>query len=76
MSDEPQPTRMASSQADDLSRRQWLLRLGEMVVLAGVSGLVQNPRRLCWEQDKARHEPLPLCRPASTTLRPNIWFTR
>lgn len=40
MSDEPQPTRMASSQADDLSRRQWLLRLGEMVVLAGVSGLV------------------------------------
>jgi len=41
MSDEPQPTRMATtSQADDLSRRQWLLRLGEMVVLAGVSGLV------------------------------------
>src|SRR5213079_1071711 len=30
-----------SPQADDeLSRRQWLLRLGEMVVLAGVSGLV------------------------------------
>jgi hypothetical protein len=26
--------------ADDLSRRHWLLRLGEMVVLAGVSGLV------------------------------------
>jgi hypothetical protein len=25
---------------DDLSRREWLLRLGEMVVLAGVSGLV------------------------------------
>ena len=25
---------------DDLTRRQWLLRLGEMVVLAGVSGLV------------------------------------
>jgi hypothetical protein len=25
---------------EDLSRRQWLLRLGEMVVLAGVSGLV------------------------------------
>ena len=35
-----QPTRRPSSQADDLSRRQWLLRLGEMVVLAGVSGLV------------------------------------
>ena len=25
---------------DDLSRRQWLLRLGELVALAGVSGLV------------------------------------
>jgi hypothetical protein len=40
MSEEQQPTCTASSQADDLSRRQWLLRLGEMVVLAGVSGLV------------------------------------
>jgi len=40
MSEEEQPTRTASSQADDPSRRQWLLRLGEMVVLAGVSGLV------------------------------------
>jgi len=40
MSEEQQPTRTASSPADDLSRRQWLLRLGEMVVLAGVSGLV------------------------------------
>ena len=40
MSDEQQPTGTASSQADDPSRRQWLLRLGEMVVLAGVSGLV------------------------------------
>jgi hypothetical protein len=40
MSDEQQPTRETSSQADDLSRRQRLLRLGEMVVLAGVSGLV------------------------------------
>jgi len=26
--------------ADEITRRQWLLRLGEMVVLAGVSGLV------------------------------------
>ena len=40
MSEEPHPTRTESSPADDLSRRQWLLRLGEMVVLAGVSGLV------------------------------------
>ena len=38
---EEYPTRAASSNTeDDLSRRQWLLRLGEMVVLAGVSGLV------------------------------------
>jgi len=40
MNDKQQPASGASSQADDLSRRQWLLRLGEMVVLAGVSGLV------------------------------------
>ena len=40
MSEEQQPTHRASSQADDLSRRQWLLRLGELVALAGVSGLV------------------------------------
>ena len=41
MKDEVQPTPLASLPADDdLSRRQWLLRLGEMVVLAGVSGLV------------------------------------
>jgi len=38
---EEHPTRATSSNTDDdLSRRQWLLRLGEMVVLAGVSGLV------------------------------------
>jgi hypothetical protein len=41
MNNEQQPTRPTPSAADDdLSRRQWLLRLGEMVVLAGVSGLV------------------------------------
>jgi hypothetical protein len=41
MTDEQQSTRTTSPQSDDdLSRRQWLLRLGEMVVLAGVSGLV------------------------------------
>lgn len=37
MSEEPQPT---PTDPDDLSRRHWLLRLGEMVVLAGVSGIV------------------------------------
>lgn len=41
MKDEVQPTPPAwLPEDDDLSRRQWLLRLGEMVVLAGVSGLV------------------------------------
>ena len=41
MNEEQQPIPPASLPADDdLSRRQWLLRLGEMVVLAGVSGLV------------------------------------
>jgi len=41
MTEEHQSTRTTSPQTDDdLSRRQWLLRLGEMVVLAGVSGLV------------------------------------
>lgn len=40
MTDEQQPIHAASSRADELSRREWLLRLGETVVLAGVSGLV------------------------------------
>jgi hypothetical protein len=41
MTEDQRSTRAQSPQADDeLSRRQWLLRLGEMVVLAGVSGLV------------------------------------
>ncbi len=41
MSEEQNPIPAASPESgDDLSRRQWLLRLGEMVVLAGVSGLV------------------------------------
>jgi len=46
MSEEQQPTRTASSPADDFSRRHWLPRLGGMVVLADVSGLVQNSRGL------------------------------
>jgi len=41
VTEEQQANRATSPQTDDdLSRRQWLLRLGEMVVLAGVSGLV------------------------------------
>ncbi len=39
MSDDQNPTRQQES-ADDLTRRQWILRLGELVALAGVSGLV------------------------------------
>jgi Gluconate 2-dehydrogenase subunit 3 len=40
MKDEEIPSTVFRDPNDDLSRRQWLLRLGEMVVLAGVSGLV------------------------------------
>ena len=32
--------RFSAESADEITRRQWLLRLGEMVVFAGVSGLV------------------------------------
>jgi hypothetical protein len=39
MSEERKPT---PTDPDDLSRRHWLLRLGEMVVLAGVSGIVPD----------------------------------
>jgi Gluconate 2-dehydrogenase subunit 3 len=52
----------ASSPADDdLSRRQWLLRLGEMVVLAGVSGLVPESASalLRAAQDMAQAAALP-----------------
>jgi hypothetical protein len=61
--------------ADDLSRRQWLLRLGGGRSRR-VSGLVPESAASSAGQDKTRHEPLPLCRLASTTLRLNIWFTR
>ena len=40
MTEEQQSNRVSPQTDGDLSRRQWLLRLGEMVVLAGVSGLV------------------------------------
>ncbi len=57
MSEERQPT----SPADDLSRRQWLLRLGEMVVLAGVSGLVpESAAALLGAQQLASTAPAPL----------------
>lgn len=48
MTEEQSPMPAASESGDDLSRRQWLLRLGEMVVLAGVSGLVpESATALC-----------------------------
>ena len=34
------PRREGNSESDEISRRQWLLQIGEMVALAGVSGLV------------------------------------
>jgi hypothetical protein len=66
MSNEQQPARTASSPADDLSRRQWLLRLGEMVVLAGVSGLVPESAAalLAAGQDMSR---------AATALPPGLY---
>jgi hypothetical protein len=66
MSKEQQPTWTTSSQADDLSRRQWLLRLGEMVVLAGVSGLVpESAAALLGEGQEAS--------PAAAVLPPGLY---
>ena len=67
MSDEQQPMHTASSRADELSRRQWLLRLGEMVVLAGVSGLV--PESAAARPGATRDASRARCRPAARTLR-------
>ena len=67
MSDEQQPMRTASSQADNLSRRQWLLRLGEMVVLAGVSGLVPESAAALLGADTSRVTSR--CRSAARPLR-------
>ena len=48
----------APDSTNDVTRRQWLLRLGEMVALAGVSGLVPDASTLlfAWEQAQT---PLP-----------------
>ena len=67
MSDEQQPSRTASSQADDLSRRQWLLRLGEMVVLSGVSGLVPESAAALLGAGQAASGP------GTTTLPPGLY---
>ena len=66
MSDEQPPARTASSPAGDLSRRQWLLRLGEMVVLAGVSGLVPESAAALLEAGQAPS-------PAAAALPPGLY---
>lgn len=49
MSEEENPIPATSTENDtELSRRQWLLRLGEMVVLAGVSGLAPESATALW----------------------------
>jgi len=40
-----------------ISRRQWLLRLGEMVALAGVSGIVPSKSPLAFGQDRVELPP-------------------
>lgn len=66
MSEEQGPIQTPSSQANDLSRRQWLLRLGEMVVLAGVSGLVPESAAALLEVGHA----VP---PTGATLPPGLY---
>ncbi len=46
MTEKQQPTSTPAD--DDLTRRQWLLRLGEMVALAGVSGLIPESAAALW----------------------------
>jgi hypothetical protein len=66
MNEEQEPTQTLSSQANDLSRRQWLLRLGEMVVLAGVRGLVPESAAALLEVGQAAS-------PANATLPPGLY---
>ena len=40
---------------DDLTRRQWILRLGELVALAGVSGALPE-FAAAFGQDQGRHD--------------------
>jgi Gluconate 2-dehydrogenase subunit 3 len=64
MSDERQPPESVE-QNDEFTRRQWLLRLGELVTLAGVSGLLpQTAVSITPQQDQ----------PATTsTLPPGLY---
>jgi hypothetical protein len=75
MSDEQQPTGTASSQADDPSRRQWLLRLGEMVVLAGVSGLVPESAAALLGAGQDASRAAAVLPPGLYDASPEIWFT-
>jgi len=59
---------------DDLTRRQWLLRLGEMVALAGVSGLVPESAAHVLAQNRAPNlAPNPLPNNDATALPPGLY---
>ncbi|HEV2400533.1 MAG TPA: gluconate 2-dehydrogenase subunit 3 family protein [Candidatus Sulfotelmatobacter sp.] len=49
----------APSTPDDLSRREWILRLGEFVALAGISGVVPELATSLRAQKQPNVEPLP-----------------
>lgn len=52
-------TRCSLESSGDLTRRQWLLRLGEMVVLAGVSGAVPEAATALLDAEQQRVTGLP-----------------
>jgi len=52
-------------EADDLTRRQWILRLGEFVALAGISGLVPDVTASLAEHQAAH--------PNATALPPGLY---
>jgi len=63
MNEEPHPNIM-----DDLTRRQWILRLGEFVALAGVSGIVPELSALAAQHTKSTVLPPGLYEPSQDHL--------
>ena len=59
---------------DEISRRRWVLRLGEMVFLAGVSGLVPEALWSQLETGEGRRL-LEVCLRAFMRRQPTIWCT-
>lgn len=53
-------------EADDFTRRQWILRLGEFVALAGISGLVPDVTAVARDQAEQPH---------ANTLPPGLYDT-